>query len=95
MAEPLIILTEQELRDILGEFKRDILDELDKRVGAPKEEYLDVKEVCGILGISSRTFARYREEGRIIFIQRGRKIYVKRSDLDKFQEENKINCNII
>lgn len=54
------------------------------------EEYLGSRQVCEELGISARTFQRYRDERRIAFIQRGRKIYVKRSDLNAFQEANRI-----
>ena len=43
-----------------------------------------------ILHVSTQTFHRYRKMRLIPFIQRGRKIYVKRSDLDAFQEANRI-----
>lgn len=56
------------------------------------EEYLSTKMVCSTLGISTRTFQRWRDENRIPFIQRGRKIYVKRSDLDTFQDANRIEA---
>lgn len=85
-------LTPEELRAILKE-------ELDKRFGpilsqgivdGSKEEYLDTARVCEELHISTKTFQKYRRERRIPFIQRGRKIYVKRSDLDAFQNANRI-----
>jgi len=88
------LLTSEELRMILNE-------ELDKRFGPVKplgmnqgsqEEYLDTTRVCKELNISSKTFRKYRQERRIPFIQRGRKIYVKRSDLDAFQEANRIDA---
>lgn len=80
----------------LEDVKRLVNEELNKRLGAvqnqPKEEYLDPARVCEELGVSPRTFQRYRDEHRIAFIQRGRKIYVKRSDLDAFQEANRIEA---
>lgn len=85
-------LTPEELRAILNE-------ELDKRFGPVpsltvdvKEEYLDTARVCEELHISTKTFRKYRQERRIPFIQRGRKIYVKRSDLDAFQNANRIEA---
>ena len=56
-----------------------------------KEEYLDIKQVCEELKISKKTYAKYRKQGRIAYIHRGRKIYVSRTDLDAFQERNRIN----
>ena len=85
-------LTADDLRAILNE-------ELDKRFGPVytqrmscevQEEYLDTTCVCEVLHISTKTFQKYRRERRIPFIQRGRKIYVKRSDLDAFQNANRI-----
>jgi len=58
---------------------------------ASKEEYLDIKQVCEELKISKKTYAKYRKQGRIAYIHRGRKIYVSRTDLDAFQERNRIN----
>ena len=89
-------LTPEELRAILNE-------ELDKRFGpmpsleqnsGVKEEYLDTARVCKELNISAKTFYKYRVIDRSIpYIQRGRKIYVKRSDLDAFMEKNRIEAN--
>lgn len=61
-------------------------------VDSSREEYLGSKQVCEELGVSPRTFQRYRDEHRIAFIQRGRKIYVKRSDLDAFLDANRIEA---
>jgi excisionase family DNA binding protein len=81
--------------------RRVVSDELAKRFGsiesrgmsqATQEEYLDTARVCEELHISTKTFRKYRQERRIPFIQRGRKIYVKRSDLDAFQNANRIEA---
>lgn len=80
----------------LEDVKALVNEELDKRLGTaqnqPKEEYLDSERVCEELGVSLRTFQRYRDERRIAFIQMGRKIYVKRSDLDAFLDTNRIEA---
>ena len=54
------------------------------------DEYLTSKEVCEELGISSRQFQKYRDERRIAFSQFGRKIYVRRSDLNAFIASHRI-----
>ena len=87
------LITEQQLKDIM----MDTIHEYQKyateqNTTVTTEEYLNTKMVCSTLGISTRTFQRWRDENRIPFIQRGRKIYVKRSDLDTFQNANLIEA---
>ena len=53
-------------------------------------EYLTSKQVCEELDISSRQFQKYRDERRIAFSQFGRKIYVRRSDLNAFIASHRI-----
>ncbi len=91
--ESVYLVTESQLEAIM----KKVLDEYrkgdqDVKTGV-MEQYLSGKQVCQELNISSRTFQRYRDQHRIPFIQRGRKIYVKRSDLDTFQEANRIEAN--
>ncbi len=87
--EKIYVLNEPQLKELakllLEDYRREIVAEIH---GTPKEEYLGCKQVCQELGISARTFQRYRDEYRIPFIQKGRKIYVKRSDFDAFLEAN-------
>lgn len=54
------------------------------------EEWLSSEEVKKILGVSAKTWQKYRNERRIPFSQFGRKIYVKKANLDAFMEEHKI-----
>ncbi|WP_373147527.1 helix-turn-helix domain-containing protein [Bacteroides xylanisolvens] len=80
-----------------------VLDELIQEVKAVKEicmnrfqenktgeEWLSSEEVKSILGVSAKTWQKYRNEKRIPFSQFGRKIYVKKADLDAFMEKHKI-----
>ncbi len=94
MATSIPFYTLEDLRAMLNEV-------LDERFGpiqskgmikGTKEEYLDTSRVCEELHISTKTFQKYRRDRRIPFIQRGRKIYVKRSDLDAFQNANRIDA---
>ena len=81
-----VVLDLEDLRTVMHE----ILEEYQESHTEDPEEYLPTEEVIKILHISTKTFHRYREMRLIPFIQRGRKIYVKRSDLDAFQEANRI-----
>lgn len=91
--EKVYLITESQLKELmmqtLDEYRLGLATEISGKDG---EEYLGCEQVCRILGVSPRTFQRYRDENRIAFIQRGRKIYVKRSDLDAFQEANRIEA---
>ena len=60
--------------------------------GVGVDDYLTAKQVCEELGISSRQFQKYRDERRIAFSQCGRKIYVRRSDLNAFISSHRIPC---
>ena len=68
------------------------LGELKAKVGglSAGNEWLNSKAACEYLGVSSRQFQKYRDERRIAFSQFGRKVYVKRSDLDVFLQKHMI-----
>ena len=81
-----VVLDLEDLRTVMHE----ILEEYQESHIEDPEEYLSTEQVIEILHVSTQTFHRYRKMRLIPFIQRGRKIYVKRSDLDAFQEANRI-----
>lgn len=81
-----VVMDLEDLRTVMHE----ILEEYQESHTEDPEEYLPTEEVIKILHISTKTFHRYWDMRLIPFIQRGRKIYVKRSDLDAFQEANRI-----
>lgn len=53
-------------------------------------QWIESGEARKILGISQKTWQTYRDKRLIPFSQFGRKIYVKRADLEAFLEGNKI-----
>ena len=54
------------------------------------DELIPSKDVPSYLKVSRRTWQRYRDERLIPFSQIGRKIWVKRSDLDAFIKKGMI-----
>ena len=54
-------------------------------------QWIESTQVRKTLGISAKTWQTYRDERRIPFSQFGRKIYVKRADLEKFMEDHYID----
>jgi len=56
-------------------------------------QWVESTQVRKLLGISAKTWQTYRDERRIPFSQFGRKIYVKRADLEKFMADHYISAN--
>lgn len=54
-------------------------------------QWIESTEARKILGVSQKTFQGYRDNRIIPFVQVGRKIYVKRGDLNKFMQDHYIN----
>ena len=70
----------EELKDLLS----------DKTETEINSQWIESGEARKILGISQKTWQTYRDKRLIPFSQFGRKIYVKRADLEAFLEGNKI-----
>jgi len=75
----------------LLKFKQEILDAIHEEISEltqpGRDEYLTAEKVKEILGCSSKQFQIIRQRKLITHIVVGRKIYVKRSDLDAYLEE--------
>lgn len=56
-----------------------------------KDEWITGSEARKLLDVCPKTWQTYRDERKIPFSQFGRKIYVKRADLNAFMEKNKID----
>jgi len=74
------------------EMIKNISDRVNEISKSPQKELLTPKEVCEILKIGRSTFERMKGTG--VFptqrTQGARKLYVKRSDLDKVIEAGKV-----
>lgn len=92
MEVKLITITPEDFEQLRSDLLNTVREELAKSsVGSGNvNEYLTSKQVCETLGISTRQFQKYRDERRIAFSQFGRKIYVKRSDLNDFIASHRI-----
>ena len=47
-------------------------------------DWVDSKEVCKVLDVSTRTLQNYRDNGKISFCQKGRIIRYRRKDVEQF-----------
>ena len=86
------LITTDEFEKLKADLINTVREELAKANGGgvAAEELLTSKQVCKELGVSTRQFQKYRDERRIAFSQFGRKIYVKRSDLNDFIVSHRI-----
>lgn len=86
------IIGVEEFEQLKADLINTVREELAKSSinGGNIDDYLTSKQVCEELGISTRQFQKYRDERRIAFSQFGRKIYVRRSDLNAFIASHRI-----
>ena len=54
-------------------------------------QWIESTQARQLLGVSQKTWQGYRDNRIIPFVQVGRKIYVKRGDLNKFMQDHYIN----
>lgn len=54
-------------------------------------KWIESTEARKMLGVSQKTWQTYRDNRRIPFCQFGRKIYVKRADIDAFMNNHYVS----
>jgi len=75
-----VILPKEAYQQILTKLDA-ISTHLSKANNPSQEQWLNNKEVCLMLNVSSRTLQNYRDEGILPFSQHGHKILYKLSDI--------------
>ena len=55
-------------------------------------QWIESTEARKLLGVSPKTWQGYRNKRIIPFTQVGRKIYIKRADINKFMQDHYINA---
>ena len=86
----MVVLPETEwqiLRENLKEIKSLVTN---RNVEDLNAEWMESTEARKRLGVSKSTWQTYRDQRRISFCQFGRKIYVRRADLNAFMKEHYI-----
>lgn len=63
-----------------------------RRQDEVNNQWIDSTEARKLLKVSSKTWQTYRDERRIPFSHFGRKIYVKKADLEAFMEQHYISA---
>jgi excisionase family DNA binding protein len=77
------------MKDLHQSIAEIVRAEFEKNAKAQSQtlKFLTSKEVCEILGITSRTLQNYRDDKKIPYAQTGTKIYYKACDIEAFVEK--------
>lgn len=86
----MVVLPKSVWEELASEIKslKNILQQ--KNEEEVSNQWIESTQVRKLLGVSAKTWQTYRDERRIPFCQFGRKIYVKREDLNSFMESHYI-----
>ena len=84
----MVVLPQETLDEIMEVVHR--AADVQGAASKPADGWLTSEEARKILGVSSKTWQNYRDQGVIPFSQTGRKIYVLRSDLDNYLKSHRI-----
>lgn len=84
----LIVIPEEQYEELLAglrELKDLVLGKAKEEV---EKQWLESEEARELLGVSPKTWQNWRDGRMLPFVQFGRKIWVKRADVDAFLESN-------
>ena len=77
------------IKDLLNEVKDTLLTRSAEEVNS---QWIESTEARKMLGVSAKTWQDYRDKRVIPFSQFGRKIYVRRADIEAFMQQHYISA---
>ena len=89
---PVVVLPESEwvnIKDLLKEVKDTLQTKSDNEINS---QWIESTEARKMLGVSAKTWQDYRDKRLIPFSQFGRKIYVRRADIEAFLQQHYIKA---
>lgn len=93
MKNKILLIESSELRGLIREELNGLFDML-KETNSSTEEWIDSKDVPAYLNVSRKTWQNYRDQRLVPFSQVGRKIRVRKADLDAFLQSYMVNSLI-
>ena len=78
------------IKDLLNEVKDTLQTRSAEEVNS---QWIESTEARKMLGVSAKTWQDYRDKRVIPFSQFGRKIYVRRADIEAFMQQHYISAN--
>lgn len=86
-----MVVLPQEVWEAITKEVKEIKNLFEKRAEEEvKNQWIESSEARKLLGVSQRTWQDYRDKRVLPFSQYGRKIYVKRADVEEFMQRNYI-----
>lgn len=89
-SQVLVVLPESEWLNIKKKLEEISELIINRNTEELNSEWIDSAQARNMLGVSKSTWQIYRDQRRIPFSQFGRRIYVKRADLEAFMNEHYI-----
>ena len=89
---PVVVLPVSEwkgIKDLLLEVKDTLQTKSDTEINS---QWIESNEARKMLGVSAKTWQDYRDKRVIPFSQFGRKIYVRRADIEAFLQQHYIKA---
>lgn len=89
---PVVVLPESEwvgIKDLLKEVKDTLQTKNESEINS---QWIESSEARKMLGVSAKTWQDYRDKRVIPFSQFGRKIYVRRADIEAFLQQHYIKA---
>lgn len=87
----MVMISQEAWESLTNEIKA-IRDELrSKSEEEMKKQWIESTEARKMLGVSPKTWQNYRDNRVLPFVQFGRKIYVKKGDIDTFMESHYVS----
>lgn len=87
-----VVLPESEwegIKDLLQEVKDTLQTKSESEINS---QWIESTEARKMLGVSAKTWQDYRDKRAIPFSQFGRKIYVRRADIEAFLQQHYIKA---
>ena len=78
------------IKDLLNEVKDTLQAKSAEEISS---QWIESTEARKMLGVSAKTWQDYRDKRVIPFSQFGRKIYVRRADIEAFMQQHYISAN--
>ena len=88
--QTLVLLPESEWQKLSQKLDEISSLVVNRNAGELNSEWVESTVARKMLGVSKSTWQTYRDQRKIAFSQFGRKIYVKRADLESFMQQHYI-----
>lgn len=93
--EKIIIATLNELTNLIEDSLKKVLLQTDSQKSSESQlpELLNISQAAGYLNLAKQTIYGFTSKGGMPFIKRGKKLYFKKTELDKWLNEGVVKAS--